>query len=45
MGNEQKPRCSSSIVTTIPQFESFAISLITLQNLKILLSLLLFSHP
>ena len=39
MGNDQKPRCSSSIVTATPQFENFAIPLITLQNLKILLSL------
>ena len=45
MGNDQKPRRSSSIVTAIPQFENFAIPLITLQNLKILLSLLLLSHP
>ena len=45
MGNEQKPRFSSSIVTAIPQFERFAIPLITLQNLKTLLSLLLLSHP
>ena len=32
-------------LTAIPQFENFAIPLITLQNLKILLSLLLLSHP
>ena len=41
MGNVQKHRCSSSIVTAIPQFGNFAIPLTTLQNLKILLSLLL----
>ena len=45
MGNDRKPTCSSGIVTAIPQFENFAIPLITLQNFKILLSLLLFSHP
>ena len=34
MGNDQKSRCSSSMVTAIPQFENFAILLMTLQNLK-----------
>ena len=29
MGNGQKPRCSSSMITAIPQFENFAIPLIT----------------
>ena len=32
------------MVTAIPQFENFAIPLITLQNLKILLSWLLLCH-
>ena len=44
MENDQKPRCSYSIVTAVPQFENFAILIITHQNLKIILSLLLLSH-
>ena len=33
MGNDQKPGCSWSMVTAIPQFENFVIPLTTLQDL------------
>ena len=47
-GNDQKTRCSSSIVTAIPQFQNFAIPLTWLslsKTWKMLLSLLLLFSP
>ena len=45
MGNDQKPRCSSSMVTAIPQFEKFCYSSYHSPKLKNIVILALTFSP